>query len=86
MISTQEKTALKKILGNHYTDNVIAVLEEKEVLDTSGKTHSAQMIREVFNGNREHIQIEEAILEAASIEKRRQKALARKKKQILKSA
>lgn len=86
MISTQEKTALKKILGEHYTSNVIEVLEKHNVKDTSGKTHSAEFIRQVFNGHREHEAIELAILEAAAIEKKRKKELARKKKQILKSA
>lgn len=86
MISNKEKTALKKIFGSSYVNNVIAVLEDKKVKDTSGKTHSPEMIRQVFNGHREHIEIEEAILEAAIIEKKRQKTLKRIKSRILKSA
>lgn len=86
MISTKERTALKKIFRSSYVTNVVAVLEEKNVKDTSNKTHSAEMIRQIFNGHREHLEIETAILEAAAIEKKRQKDLARKKKQILKSA
>jgi hypothetical protein len=86
MISTKENTALKKIFGNHYTSNVIEVLVKNNVKDTSGKTHSAEFIRQVFKGYREHEAIELAILEAAAIEKKRKKELARKKKQILKSA
>ena len=86
MISTHEKKGLKAILGNHYTNLVIEVLEAKGIKDTKGNTHSAQMIREVFNGNREHLEIEEAIIEASIIEQKKQKALARKKKNLLKSA
>ena len=86
MINSHEKKGLKAILGNHYTNLVIEVLEAKGIKDTKGNIHSTQMIREVFNGNREHLEIEEAILEAAAIEKKRQKTLARKKKQLLKSA
>ena len=86
MISTKERTALKKIFGSSYVTNVVAILEEKGIKDTSNKTHSAEFIRQVFNGHREHEAIELAILEAAAIEKRRKKDLARKKKQILKSA
>lgn len=85
MISSKEKNALKKILGEHYTSNVIELLEKKGIKDAFSKTHSSEMIRQVFNGYRENIEIEEAILEAASIEKKRQKELARKKKQLLKS-
>ena len=84
-ISTQEKTALKKLLGDHYTSNVIEVLEKHNVKDTSGKTHSAEFIRQVFNGYREYLPVENAIVEAAQIEQKAQKVRNRKKKQLLKT-
>jgi hypothetical protein len=85
MISKREQKALKNLFGNHYTSNVIAVLELKGVKDTSNKTHSSEMIRQVFNGKREHEEIEEAIIEAALIEKKKLKDLKRKKEKLLKS-
>jgi len=86
MITSQEKAAFKKILGNHYTLNVIAVLEAKGIKDTSGKTHSPQFIRQVFNGYREYLPVENAIVEAAQIEQKAQKLRNRKKINLLKSA
>jgi hypothetical protein len=87
MITKQERTAFKKTLGNNYTGSVIAVLEINNVLDTENKTHSASMIRQVFNGLRNHEEIEMAIIKAVEIEQKKKIALLKKKKKlILKSA
>ena len=85
MITKKERNALKKILGNHYTTKVVAVLFAFGIIDKSGETHSPDFIRQVFNGIREHKQIEEAIIEAALIEKEKTNALKRKKAKLLKS-
>lgn len=86
MIHSKEKSAFKKILGAHYTAKVIAVLEEKNIKNALGETHSADQIRNVFNGLEEHQILEEAILETVAIERKRIKEYNRKKKQLLKSA
>jgi DNA-binding ferritin-like protein len=86
MISIKEKTALKKIFGKSYVSNVQEILANNKVKNNAGESHSAEMIRQVFNGHREHIEIEEAIIEAADLEKKRQKQLKRIKSRILKSA
>ena len=85
MITKTEKKAFKKILGNYYTAKVIAVLEENNITDTSGNTHSSSFITNVMNGV-EHEEIEKAILEATKIEKKNQAQLKRLKARILKSA
>jgi hypothetical protein len=85
MIAKKEREAFKKIFGNHYTDDVKAVLIKNEVKDTSNKTHSSTMIRQVFNGLRNHEEIELAIYKAAENKIISKKAIARKRNKILKS-
>lgn len=85
MITTEEKEAFKKILGNYYTAKVVAVLEQNGVKDASGNTHSTSFITNVMNGV-EHQEIENAILQAAEIEKKKQAQFKRIKARVLKSA
>jgi phage host-nuclease inhibitor protein Gam len=85
MITIKERKAIKNILGNHYTNHVIATLKAKKIVSASGKTHSSEFIRQVFNGYREHLEIEGAILEATAIEKKYARDLKRKKDKLLKS-
>lgn len=64
MISEDNKIAYKKILGGAYSNKVKEQLELKGVKDSSGKTHSNIMIRQVMNGECAHALIEDAILDA----------------------
>jgi hypothetical protein len=84
MISTTERKGLKKILGHHYTAKVRAVLIKMGVVDASGETHSKDFIRLVFNSFREYAAIEDAIIEAALIERKKIKLVERKKAKLLK--
>jgi hypothetical protein len=86
MISKIERKVFKNILGSHYTDNVTEVLIANKIKDTAGKTHSPQMVRQVFNGTRNHKEIELAIIDAVKIEKKKAAILKRKKSKLLKSA
>lgn len=85
MITEEQKTAFKQVLGHHYTAKVKAVLKAKGVKDTSGKTHSSKMITQVFNNETTHVLIEDAILEAVVIENRKAKIKERRKAKLLKS-
>jgi hypothetical protein len=85
MITKQQKKAFKKIFGKFYTPNVIKVLQKKGVLDAKGKTHSASMISNIFNGLASHELIEEAIIEAVIIQKAENRKKEIKKKKLLKS-
>jgi len=70
MIFKREKLKFKAILGHRYVTKIEAILNEKGVLDTSGKPYSAGMIRQVFNGYSENFEIEAAIVEATKIQKK----------------
>jgi len=86
MISKREKNRLKKILGNHYTQAVLEELDKKQILNQNLQPHSKNFIRMVFNGLKEHQEIEQAIYAAAQtiiIKTKEEKA---KRNQILKSA
>lgn len=86
MISKSERKRLKKILGNRYTNAVLKQLNAQGVVNENGKPYSANMIRVVFNGYRNHAIIEEAIYQAAELAKQQAKKEQAKRKRILKSA
>lgn len=86
MIGKREKNAFKKILGKPYTPYIVSVLQERGVKDASGKDYSLDYIRMVFNGKRDCVEIEEAIIEAVAREKKYQEDLKQKKQELLKTA
>ena len=63
MIHKEQREKLKKVLGYHYTEDVLKILKEKKILNSKGKPHGTSMIRNVFNGLNESKDIENAILE-----------------------
>lgn len=85
MITETQKRKFKKVLGSHYTAKVKAVLKEKGVTDSFGKTHSSKMITNVFNNETTHVLIEDAILEAVKIQNKANKSKERKKAKLLKT-
>ena len=85
MITEDQKKAFKEILGNHYTAKVISVLKKEGVKDTSGKTHSAKMITQVFNGETPHVLIEDAIIKAVQVQVAKNQRAERKKERLMNS-
>lgn len=85
MITEDQKNAFKTILGSHYSRKVIAVLKERGVKDTFGKTHSSKMVVQVMNGETAHVLIEDAIMYAVENQLRENKKIARKRNKLLKS-
>lgn len=86
MITEDQKISFKKVLGNHYSKKVRAVLVKEGIKDNSGKTHSSKMIVQVMNGETSHILIEDAIIKAVEHQQKENKKLERKKNRLLKSA
>ncbi|MFA5296574.1 MAG: hypothetical protein WC389_00020 [Lutibacter sp.] len=84
MISTEEKLKFKMILGHRYVSQIKEVLNERNIIDGSGKAYSDGMIRQVFNGNSENFEIESAIIEAAKRQKEFISNLKKQKNTILK--
>tara|TARA_R110002096_G_scaffold432559_1_gene649616 strand:- start:7810 stop:8073 length:264 start_codon:yes stop_codon:yes gene_type:complete len=85
MITEDQKKAFKEVLGSHYTAKVRAILKEQGVKDTFGKTHSARMITQVFNGETAHVLIEDAIVTAVEQQLQENKKIERKKQKLINS-
>ena len=86
MINKQEKKRLKKIMGNHYTTRVLQVLQQRNVTALSGEPYTANMVRIVFNGQRESKEIEAAIFTVCALIKEETRREKLKRKDILKTA
>ncbi|NVK52416.1 MAG: hypothetical protein HWD85_05735 [Flavobacteriaceae bacterium] len=78
MITETEQKQLKLLFNGHYTEDVLKILNDKNIRNRNGKPHSAPYIRMVFQGIRNNSDIEAAIWQLA--EKKKQ-ALAWKKLQ-----
>ena len=63
MIHKEQRTILKKVLGYHYTENVLKILKQKRITNRKGIAYGSSMIRNVFNGINENKDIENAIME-----------------------
>ena len=85
MITEEQRIAFKKVCGNYYTSKIQSVLEDNNVKDAKGNTHSASMITNVFNGLTEHEEIEDALFEVLEIQLKANRRKAAKKKKLIKS-
>lgn len=65
MISKREKQKLKVALGNYYSAYLHKFLKDHNITNKDGTPYSKSMIRLVFNGFRENIEIEQAFFKAA---------------------
>lgn len=63
MITPAQKQQLKIYLKGNYTDEVLHILSERNIVSKRHKPYSKSMIRNVLNGNVEHYDIENAIIE-----------------------
>ena len=63
MITPAQKQQLKTYLKGNYTDEVLYILSERNIVSKRQKPYSKSMIRNVLNGNVEHYDIENAIIE-----------------------
>jgi len=63
MISDTERRELKGIIGNRYSNRVLALLNSDNVISGSGKRYTIEYIRQVFNGHHSNADVEYAIYE-----------------------
>lgn len=65
MISKKLRLMIKNNLGENltYAPSVIAILNKKGIVNAKGQPFSTQQIGHVFNGRRENVHIEVAIME-----------------------
>tara|TARA_R110002126_G_scaffold110951_2_gene248690 strand:+ start:1511 stop:1792 length:282 start_codon:yes stop_codon:yes gene_type:complete len=82
MITKRERNKIKKILGGHYTDAVLEVLNNKGVRNKYGLFHSATMVQTVMNGQ-PHREIEEAIWDAVENRNKIENDITERKNRLL---
>ena len=58
MINKSDRKLLNKLLGVDYSKEIIAKLNEKEILNRQGNPHNEQYIRQVMSGHRSNKDIE----------------------------
>ncbi|MFK7747816.1 MAG: hypothetical protein AB8B65_05475 [Kordia sp.] len=63
MITEKQREKLKKILGYHYTNDVLKILKKRGITNRKGTAYGSSMIRNVFNGLNENKEIENAIMD-----------------------
>ena len=83
MISTQEKDRLKVHLKNDYVGDVLKTLAAKKILSRNNEPYSEVMIRAVFNGYTNNMEIEAAILKVFNQRKKAENKLQKLKATIL---
>ncbi|QHI36974.1 hypothetical protein IMCC3317_23450 [Kordia antarctica] len=83
MIHKEQRKELKKILGYHYTADVLKILKEKKVTNRKGTAYGTSMIRNVFNGLNENKEIENAIMELCIQTQEETKKTVEKRNRIL---
>jgi hypothetical protein len=62
MITAKQRTQLKKYLRGDYIPDVLAVLEEHDIVNKHGRPYSDKMISHVLNGRYDNPWIETAIV------------------------
>lgn len=63
MITKEQSSELKKVLGKFYTAEIAALLDKREVVNKSGVPYDNTTITHVMNGNRSNPDIESAIFD-----------------------
>lgn len=83
MITPKQKLLLKTYLKNDYSDDVLDILAQRQIVSRLQKPYSKSMIRNVFNGKVEHLAIESAILEVYRLRMAAHKAREALKEEVL---
>ena len=63
MIHKKQREELRKVLGYHYADEVLYILNMRGVTSRKGTPYGKSMIRNVYNGINESKKIESAIMQ-----------------------
>ena len=83
MITEQERTIIKKVLGMHYTNSVYEFLIKEKVFSSKNKPYSKRMIQAVYQGTRENPQIENAIIELCHRESVKQQNAEQQRRKLI---
>ncbi len=85
MITSEQRTELKKQLGPRYTKGVLEILKKQKVISPSGESYTSSTVRNVLAGNQENETIENAIYDYVKQKKEKTARLTQKRKEFLKS-
>jgi len=83
MITKSQKEKLQVYLKNDWVPEVIAELKKRNITTSKGKVYSESMIRMVFTGKIEHIDIERVIFDVFKRRKQIFEDFEREKEQLL---
>jgi len=83
MITENQTQELKKILGQHYAQDVLNECNKRKITARGGKPVLKETISYVLNGKRENTQIEDVIIFLASKKKKAIEKLEKKKNTLL---
>jgi len=61
MIIPEVKETLKEFLKENYTDDVLKILSNKNIVNRNKQPYSPSMIKNVLNGHQANIEIEKAL-------------------------
>ena len=61
MITPEVKIQLKEFLKSNYTEEVLKILADKEIVNREGENYSASMVKNVLNGHQENLEIEKVL-------------------------
>lgn len=84
MISKREYKLMIEVLGVHYTPKVMPYLKKLGLKNEKNKDYSVLSVRQITNGYRENEAIELAILQLVNKTLKAKKAMALKRKKLLK--
>lgn len=84
MIKKTQRTKLSKVLKRSFIEDVLEILEKKEIKNKKGEAFSKMYISLVFNGKNENPDIELAIIELYLIRKEQEKTRVETQKNLLK--
>ena len=83
MITKSQKEKLQVYLKNDWVPEVITELEKRNITTSKGKVYSESMIRMVFTGKIEHMDIERVICDVFKRRKQIFEDFEREKEQLL---
>lgn len=82
MITITQRNKMKKAFKKGYVFGVQEILEAKKITNKSGNSHSLSYICQVFNGHKNDINIENALIELYSRKKEELAKIRAERKKI----
>ncbi len=85
MINEELSIRIKSILGHRYTPKIQTYLTNKKIFNAQGRTFSDGYVRQIVNGIKENLRIEEEILRLCEDTNKHYTNVNNRKEKLLKS-